>query len=139
MTKINIPNTGGILTDVNLKKAYKKKVCNIYFQERKNTQSTYVNIFLQPQVTNDLSEFIKAICLATSSCSFLVFINFSIDGVYVESKDVCRTICEFFNGKASYLYLVDPNHIYKAVKYQIVGGSYLPTIGDWVLEFIILK
>ena len=94
--------------------------------------------FAQPQGTNNSSEFIKAICLAVSACSFLVFLNFSVDGVSVESKDVRRTICEFFSGKVSYLALVDPNHIYKAVQYQIFGGSPLTTIGDWVLDSSLL-
>ena len=38
------------------------------------------------------------------------------------------------SGNVSYIALVDPNHFYKAVQYQIIVDSYLPTIGDWVLD-----
>ena len=43
------------------------------------------------------------------------------------------------SGKASYLALVDTNHVYKTTQYQIVGGSSLRTIGDWVLDSILLR
>lgn len=43
------------------------------------------------------------------------------------------------SGKASYLALVDTNHVYKTTQYQIVGGSSLKNIGDWVLDSILLR
>ena len=57
----------------------------------------------------------------------------------MESKDVRRTICDFFSGEVSYIALVDPNHVYKSVRYYIVDGSSVRTIVYWVLESSILR
>ena len=87
MTKINIHNTEGILTNVNLKKATKINICTRSSQECNTTQHPYVNDCEQPQEKNDLPEFIKAIFLAKSKFSFLVFLKLAVDGVSVESED----------------------------------------------------
>ena len=139
VTKINIPNTESILTYINLKKATKIKVCTLSFQERNTTQSPYVNVCAQPQGTKDFFELIKAICLAMSAYSFIFILKFTVDGVSVESEDVCRTICDFLSGNVWYLSLVEPNHVYKALWYQIDGGSSIPTIVDWILDSSILR
>ena len=93
--KINIPNTEGILTGVNLKKANKIKFFDISFQDIDTKKSPCVNVCAQPRGTNDSSEFIESICLDMSECSFLVFLNFYVDGFSTESKDICRKICDF--------------------------------------------
>ena len=106
--KINITNIKGIFTDVNLKKATEIKDFTLSLQERDTIQSTYVNVFVQPQGKNYLFKFIEAICLAMSECSFLVFINFSADGVSVEIEDVLREIYEFWVGRLHILPWLTP-------------------------------
>ena len=48
VSKINITNTEGIFTNINLKKATKIKVFTIFFQERDTKQSPCLNVCVQP-------------------------------------------------------------------------------------------
>ena len=57
----------------------------------------------------------------------------------VESIDVMYAICKLLNGKKSHTGAVDNKHNVKNDRYQIIGGSCIPTIGNLVVDTYLLR
>ena len=64
--------------------------------------------------------------MAISSTPHHSSLNFSVDGVSVESIGVVYAIFQFLNGKESHTGAVNNKHNVKNDCYQIIGGSCIP-------------
>ena len=45
----------------------------------------------------------------------------------------------FIEGKHDYLRVIDKNHNLKNVRYQVIGGNYVATIENWLVDAGILN
>ena len=100
-------------------------------------------ISARPQPSNEFSNFtsdlIEAVQVYISSIPQHSFLKFSVDGVSVESIDVMYAICKLLNGKKSHTGAVYNKHNVKNDRYQIIGGSCIPTIGNLVVDTYLLR
>ena len=53
------------------------------------------------------------------------FLNFSVDGVYVETVDIMCAIYQILDGKEAHTGAVYNNHNVKNDRYQIIGGYFI--------------
>ena len=77
--------------------------------------------------------------MAISSTPYHSSLNFSVDGVSVESIGVVYAIFQFLNGKESHTGDVDIKHNVNNYRYQIIGGSFIPAIGNVVVDIALLR
>ena len=69
----------------------------------------------------------------------MFFTNFAVDGVSAESQDVMTTVCKFLDGQARFIGSVDNKHNTKGDRYQLIGGSSLATVGNYVVDCELLQ
>jgi hypothetical protein len=67
------------------------------------------------------------------------FTNFASDGVSAESSDVMEAVCKFLDGKTNYVGSVDNKHNAKNDRYQLIGGSCIGNIGNYVIDSELLQ
>jgi hypothetical protein len=60
------------------------------------------------------------------------FVNFAVDSVSLETKDVMRTICNFLCGWCNFTGAVDKKDNIKSDRYQLIGGSGVILVGKYV-------
>ena len=68
-----------------------------------------------------------------------VFLNFSVDGVSVESNHVRQSIFDFFKNRIEYLGTTDTNHNAKSTAYQVIGGSNICFVGKVPIDADLLR
>ena len=128
---------------IKVDKASEVKVAFMVFQGVRKGQSTTEIISARPQSNNESSDFTRDIVSAATSLVTTTpntsFLSFAVDGVAVETDDVRTTICEFLNGDADHTGIVDNKHNVKNDRYQIVGGSCVPTIGNLLVDADLLR
>ncbi len=95
----NILDCGEIFDEA-IDKASEVKVAFMEFQKPPPGVSPFVIISARPQSNNDCSSFTADIMNAadflTRQVQSTSFVNFAVDGMSLETKDVMRTICNFF-------------------------------------------
>ena len=127
MTKEDIKGiVNGTLSKVKVEKATEVKVAIMTFQDVPPGFSPSRIIAAHPQSNNECSEFTRDMEAAANqvATSFgAAFLNFGVDGVSLETFDVCQAICDFLSGKCKHLGATDTNHDIKSWRYQIIGGS----------------
>ncbi len=67
------------------------------------------------------------------------FVNFAVDGMSLETKDIMRTICNFLCGRCNFTRAVDNKHNVKNDQYQLIGGSAVPLIGKYVANVVLIR
>ncbi len=77
--------------------------------------------------------------LVTKQVQSTSFVNFAVDGVSLETKDVMTTICNFLSGCCNFTGVVDNKHSVKNDKYQIIGGSGVPLVGNYVADVDLIR
>lgn len=126
-----------------LTKAKEGKVAIISFQCTPTGVPPTVKMADRPQSTNESSCFTQAMDQAmkvvVARRSNLSFLNFTVDGVAVESDDVRRGFCDFLSGKENHTGSTDTNHNIKNWRYQIIGGSGVPSIGKLAVDSDLLR
>ena len=88
---------------------------------------------------NFTSDAVGAVQVAISSTRKNLFLNSTVDGVYVESIDVMYDICQLLNGKEYHTGSVDNKHNVNNDSYQIIGGSCIPTIENLFVDTYLLR
>ena len=95
-------------------------------------------VAVRPQTNNDTRSFTKLVELAAAASANhnygVRFLNWAVDGVYLESNYVWRAICNFLSAVADNVSGNDINHNIKLWRYQIIGGSCVPLIGSNVVD-----
>lgn len=74
-----------------------------------------------------------------TSSSKILFTNFAVHAVSAESTDVMVAICQFSDGKTSYVGSVDNKHNVKNDRFQCIGGSCVAWIGNHVIDCDLLQ
>lgn len=124
-------------------KANEIKVALVSFQQTPHGMSPVEIIVARPQTTNEVSSFtsdvVTAINNVVGTTAGTSFLNFCVDGVSAETSDVMTALCQFLDGKVNYTALVDNKHNIKNDRYQIIGGSCLPTIGTLIVDADLLR
>jgi len=115
------------------------KVAIMSFQHSPPGISPTEVIAARPQGNNESNDFIKMMEVAAVSVSRTGrgrFVNFSVDGVSVESWHVWSALCEFLSCKANHTGTTDPNHNMKSWRHQLTagGGCVGKTIGMYVID-----
>ena len=62
------------------------------------------------------------------------FISVSADGVGCDAKFIHNQLILFLKGKGNHVGLVDTNHNYKNLCYQVIGGSSVLIMGDYLID-----
>jgi hypothetical protein len=90
---------------IKIDKASEVKVAFMFFQKPPPGVSPIVIISAQPQSNNECSSFTSDIMnaddLVTKQVKSTSFVNFSVDGMSLETKDVMTAICNFLSGVTS--------------------------------------
>eukprot|EP00957_Ditylum_brightwellii_P178697 13611206-Ditylum_brightwellii.AAC.2 len=131
----------GTSKSIKIEEATEIKVTIMSFQTTKGGTSRSVIVAACPQSNNESSNFIHAM-EHTASCAAenkTCFTGFAVDGLSVESDDVCYSNCDFLYCKINHVGSTDINHNMKSWQYQIVGGSCGVTIGTCVVDAEILR
>jgi hypothetical protein len=63
-----------------------------------------------------------------------VLLNATVDGVSCDTTFVKQSICNFLEGKKSWVGGTDSNHNNKNSRYHIIGGSLVATIGTHPID-----
>jgi hypothetical protein len=91
------------------------------FQKPPPGVSPIVIISARPQSNNQCSSFtadiMNAADFVTRQVQLTSFVNFAVDGVSLETKDVIRTICNFLCGRCNFTGAVDNKHNVKNNQY----------------------
>lgn len=130
---------------IQVTKANEIKVALVSFQETgPGTRISPVEIIVaRPQTTNEVSSFTSDVVTAVNNVVARTpgtsFLNFCVDGVSAETSDVMTALCQFLDGKVNYTASVDNKHNIKNDRYQIIGGSCLPTIGTLIIDADLLR
>ncbi len=99
---------------IKIDKASEVKVAFMVFQKPPPGVSPIVIISAQPQSNNECSSFtadiMNAADLMTKQVKTTSFVNFAVDGVSLETKDVMTTICNFLGGRCNFTGAVDNKH-----------------------------
>ncbi len=77
--------------------------------------------------------------LVTKQVKPTSFVNFAVDGVVLETKNVMTTICNFLSGGCNFNEAVDNKHNVKNDGYQIIGGSGVPLVGKYVADVDLIR
>jgi hypothetical protein len=109
---------------IKIDKASEVKVAFMVFQKPPPGVSPIVIISARPQSNNECSSFttdiMNAADLVTKQHMSTSFINFAVDGVSLETKDVMTAICNFLSGRCNFTGAVDNKHNVKNDRYQII-------------------
>ena len=92
----------------------------------------------RPQGNNDSNDFIKDMEVSAVSASRSGqgrFVNFSVDGVLVESRHVWSALCDFLSCKSNHTGPTDANHNMKSWRYQVISGG--GTVGNTIEMYVI--
>ena len=126
-----------------IEKASEVKVLFMVFQQGVSKISPVEIISARPQGNNETSAFTQAALAAgvqvTKTIPNTSFLLFAVDGVSVETVDVMNSICMFLCGSCDCTGAVDNKHNIKNDRYQFIGGSCLPTIGNLVVDADLLR
>ena len=118
------------------------KVGVLSFQKQPKNAPPFIVIAARPQGNNEQSDFLSELKSCVEEACQITndnFLNFSVDGVSIESNHVRQSICDFFSDKCSYIGTTDSNHNAKSIVYQIIGGSNLSYIGKIPIDADLLR
>lgn len=120
------------------------KVVIISFQNCPPGISSAKIIGVCHQTSNEVSSLTDVIDAALEVSSLEIeskvfFTNFAVDCVSAESQDVMTTVCKFFDGKARFCCSVDNKHNAKSDRYQLIDGSCVATVGNYVIGYELLQ
>jgi hypothetical protein len=119
------------------------KVAFMVFQKPPPGVSPIVIISAWPQSNNECSSFtadiMNAADFVTRQFPSTSFVNFAVDGVSLETKDVMTTICNFLGGRCNFTGAVDNKHNVKNDRYQLIGGSGVPIVGKYVADVDLIR
>ena len=130
-----------------VKLADKIKVVIMSFQNCTPGVSPVEIIGSCPQTSNEVSAFTThaidaALEVSSSDIKSKVFCtNFAVDGASAEteSQNVMTTVCKFLDGQARFLGCADNKHNAKTDRYQLIGGSFVATVGNYVVDYKLLR
>eukprot|EP00918_Siedleckia_nematoides_P004456 GHVU01009917.1.p1 GENE.GHVU01009917.1~~GHVU01009917.1.p1 ORF type:complete len:1028 (+),score=110.56 GHVU01009917.1:417-3500(+) len=89
----------------------------------------------RPQSTNECTEdYNKRTVDTIKSSEHLSLVSVAVDGLSAESGFVRDGLLDFMLGVENTVYFVDPNHVAKAVRSQLVLGTSIVTLGDAVVD-----
>lgn len=119
------------------------KMAVVSFQKVPPGMSPYLMLAGLPQTVNDSNDWGKGV-MATAAESAknagnAVVLNHSTDGVSCEVQWNFDTLKLFLQGKSNQLPLTDTNHNAKNLRYQLMGGSSVATIGKFAVDPCLLK
>ena len=69
----------------------------------------------------------------------MFFTNFTVDGVSADSQDAMTTVCKFLDGQARFIGSVDYKHNAKSDRYQLIGGSSVATVENYIVDCDLLQ
>eukprot|EP00918_Siedleckia_nematoides_P032584 GHVU01070779.1.p1 GENE.GHVU01070779.1~~GHVU01070779.1.p1 ORF type:complete len:762 (+),score=80.80 GHVU01070779.1:258-2543(+) len=89
----------------------------------------------RPQSTNERDDAYNGrVVDAVVRSSHLNLVSVAADGLSAESLFIRDGLVDFMLGNTNYVFMVDPNHVAKAYRSQIVLGSRSLTMGDSVID-----
>eukprot|EP00918_Siedleckia_nematoides_P019598 GHVU01041807.1.p1 GENE.GHVU01041807.1~~GHVU01041807.1.p1 ORF type:complete len:777 (+),score=97.28 GHVU01041807.1:224-2332(+) len=92
-------------------------------------------IVARPQLTNQRCDaFNKAVVDAVKDSDCTRLASVACDGLSAESCFLRDGLIDFLLGSDGVVYLVDPNHVAKAIRSQVVLGSKVVTMGDSAVD-----
>ena len=122
----NILYRGEIFDEV-IDKAGEVKVAFMMIQKPPPGVSHIVIISAHPQSNNACLSFtadiMNAADFVTRQVQSLSYVNFAVDGVGLETKDVMTPICNFLCGWCNFIGAVDNKHNVKNDRYQLIGEA----------------
>jgi len=121
-----------------IERAKEMKVAIVTIQDPVAGQSPYFVIGGQPQGINAVTSFndrVTDMCLKVcSQLDSISFISVSVDGVGCDAKFIRKQLILFLKGKVNHIGLVDTNDNYKNLCYQVIGGSSVLIMGDYLID-----
>ena len=121
-----------------IERAKEMKVAVVTIQDPGPGQSPYFVIGGQPQGINAVTSFndrVTRTCLKVChQLDSISLISVAADGVGCDAKFIRKQLILFLGGKVNHVGLVDTNHNYKNLRYQVIGGSSVLIMGDYVID-----
>ena len=119
------------------------KMAVVSFQKVPPGMSPYFMLGGLPQTVNDSNDWgkdvMKIAVEATEKVGNAVLLNHSTDGVSCEVQWNLDQLKSFLQGKSNQLALTDTNHNAKNLRYQLIGGSSVASIGKFAVDPWLLK
>jgi hypothetical protein len=130
-----------------LKLAVEIKVIFVVFQNCPQGVSPVEIIGARQLTSNETSSLtsdaidaaVEVAALSSTLQSKVFFTNFAVDGVSAESSDVMEAVSKFLDGKTNYVGSVDNKYNAKNDRYQLIGGSCIGSIGNYVIDSDLLR
>ena len=119
-------------------KATEIKCCILTVQSCPANVSPFKIIAARPQTTNQrCNEFNLDCMLAVDNNGINISVAF--DGLCAEQKTVRQQMLNFLEGKSPTVGMIDPNHVSKAIRSQLVLGGSFTTVGDTCFDVGLLQ
>jgi len=119
------------------------KVAVISIQNVKKKKCPFFVLAGQPQTVNmpsSFNEFVTQACL--SVCNELKeadLVSVAADGVGCDNKWVCQQLRGFLRGDNRHVGLIDTDHNAKNFRYQLLGGSSVVMMGNFIIDPELLR
>ena len=119
------------------------KVAVISIQNAKKKKCPFFVLAGQPQTVNmpsSFNEFVTQACL--SVCNELKeadLVSVAADGVGCDNKWVCQQLRGFLRGDNRHVGLIDTDHNAKNFRYQLLGGSSVVMMGNFIIDPELLR
>ncbi len=76
----------------------------------------------------------NAVDFVTKQVQSTSFINFAVDDMSLETKDVMRTVCKLLCGHCNFTGAVDNKHNVKNDQCQLIGGCSVTLVSKYVAD-----
>jgi len=92
-----------------------------------------------PQTTNQENDDYNATCVKAVIEAGGILVSVAFDGLSTEPTFVANKLLHFLNGNSRFVGVVDPNHVGKAIRSQLVLGGHFVTVGRRCFDVGLLK
>jgi hypothetical protein len=122
----------------NIERAKELKFAVVTIQDPGVGESPYFVLGGQPQGINAVTSFntrVTDVCLKVcQQLEGVSFISTSADGVGCDARFIRKQLVLFLSGVLNHVGLVDSNHNYKNFRYQVIGGSCVLVLGNYIID-----
>ena len=114
------------------------KCAVVTVQDHPHNVSPFKIIAARPQLTNPRCDSFNNDCIKGVQANGVLF-SVAFDGLSAEGYTIRNTMLNFLEGKTKTVAMVDPNHVAKAIRSQLVLGGTFTTIGDSYFDVGLLQ
>jgi len=92
-----------------------------------------------PQITNQENDDYNETCVKAVIEAGGILVSVAFDGLSTEQRFIANKLLHFLRGNSRFVGVVDPNHVGKAIRSQLVLGGHFVTVGRRCFDVGLLK